>query len=149
MEKVPALLLACPPPPGWLQDHTTPHGRWATCTLFASCPPSPCTARQDTQECGICYVYRLEAAVPDRVCDNPKCCRPYHTACLVEWLRAIPAPQGGSGILETLWGWAGVPHRHYAFRYRPAPTRQSFDTLFGECVYCQHSITVKVPGKPP
>eukprot|EP00668_Euglena_longa_P045829 GGOE01061511.1.p1 GENE.GGOE01061511.1~~GGOE01061511.1.p1 ORF type:complete len:372 (+),score=73.32 GGOE01061511.1:44-1159(+) len=74
------------------------------------------STEEDSAECGICYVYRLEAAIPDCVCDNPKCCRPYHTTCLVEWLRAIPS------------------------------TRQSFDTLFGECVYCQQSITVKVPS---
>ena len=71
-------------------------------------------ADEDAVECGICYVYHLDGASPDRVCENPKCSRPFHSACLAEWLRAVPG------------------------------TRQSFDTLFGECVYCQESITVKV-----
>jgi hypothetical protein len=31
-----------------------------------------------------------EGLVPDRVCDNGSCGRPFHSACLVEWLRAIP-----------------------------------------------------------
>jgi len=81
-------------------------------------------------ECGICYSYRLPVAdkkeapgaastgggeqgeMPDRMCDNAKCGRPYHRACLVEWLRAIPN------------------------------TQQSFNTLFGKCPYCQSPITV-------
>jgi len=65
-------------------------------------------------ECGICYAYRLAESIPDKVCDNPKCCRPFHSSCLVEWLRAIPT------------------------------TKQSFDTLFGSCPYCSESITVKL-----
>jgi len=64
-------------------------------------------------ECGICYSFRLENNVPDKVCDNPKCAKPFHRQCLSEWLRAIPS------------------------------SRTSFDTIFGECPYCTNQITCK------
>lgn len=68
---------------------------------------------QDTGlECGICYAYRLEDRVPEVACDRIECARPYHRACLVEWLKALPN------------------------------TRKSFDTLFGTCPYCEHHISV-------
>jgi E3 ubiquitin-protein ligase FANCL len=63
-------------------------------------------------ECGICYAYRLEDRVPEVACDRVECTRPYHRACLVEWLKALP------------------------------DTRQSFETLFGACPYCEHHISV-------
>lgn len=75
--------------------------------------------------CGICYAFRLsdgdptndnfvkEGSIPDRACDNGNCGRPFHTNCLVEWLRSITT------------------------------TRQSFDVLFGNCPYCSHPIAVK------
>eukprot|EP01027_Heterolobosea_sp_BB2_P011504 GEZU01016744.1.p1 GENE.GEZU01016744.1~~GEZU01016744.1.p1 ORF type:complete len:153 (+),score=10.88 GEZU01016744.1:140-598(+) len=66
-------------------------------------------------ECGICYSYRLNNQIPDKVCDN--CCMPFHRVCLFEWLRSVPS------------------------------TRQSFDTLFGNCPYCSASITVKESEK--
>ena len=55
-------------------------------------------------ECGICYTLRLgdDQALPDKVCDEPRCGKPFHRACLSEWLRSNPT------------------------------TRQSFDTLFGK-----------------
>ncbi|CAK9223137.1 unnamed protein product [Sphagnum troendelagicum] len=87
--------------------------------------PCPQDTDQDdiSANCIICYNYRLphgtgdwvskEGLVPDRVCDNGSCGRPFHSACLVEWLRAIPT------------------------------TRQSFDVLFGSCPCCSHPIMVK------
>jgi E3 ubiquitin-protein ligase FANCL len=77
-------------------------------------------------ECGICYTYGLtvedDAAVkgksreeiPDQLCPNAKCNRVYHLSCLTGWLQSLPS------------------------------TRTSFDTIFGECPYCQESISVKV-----
>lgn len=35
-------------------------------------------------ECGICYSYHLEAAIPDQVCNDPRCGQPFHQACLYE-----------------------------------------------------------------
>jgi E3 ubiquitin-protein ligase FANCL len=77
--------------------------------------PSPKTSQKEefSVECGICYSYRLDNALPDRVCDNQKCGKPFHRTCLFEWLRAIPS------------------------------SRQSFDTIFGECPYCSSPITCK------
>ncbi|TSK22708.1 E3 ubiquitin-protein ligase FANCL [Bagarius yarrelli] len=57
-------------------------------------------------ECGICYSYRLDSAIPDQVCNDPRCGQPFHQACLYEWLRGLPT------------------------------SRQSFNTVFGECPYC-------------
>lgn len=72
------------------------------------------TQEDMTLECGICYAYRLEDAVPDVLCDLAECSKPYHRACLVEWLRALP------------------------------DTRESFGTITGNCVYCEETISVSV-----
>ncbi|TKS85208.1 E3 ubiquitin-protein ligase FANCL [Collichthys lucidus] len=78
--------------------------------------PSPATHEKSSfsVECGICYSYRLEAAIPDQVCNDPRCGQPFHQACLYEWLRALPS------------------------------SRQSFSIVFGECPYCSKPITVKM-----
>ncbi|XP_056291106.1 E3 ubiquitin-protein ligase FANCL isoform X1 [Pseudoliparis swirei] len=78
--------------------------------------PSPVTHEKSSFsiECGICYSYRLEAAIPDQVCNDPRCGQPFHQACLYEWLRALPS------------------------------SRQSFSIVFGECPYCSKPITVKM-----
>ncbi|XP_061694033.1 E3 ubiquitin-protein ligase FANCL [Syngnathoides biaculeatus] len=81
--------------------------------------PSPATHEKSmfNVECGICYSYRLEAAIPDQVCNDPRCGQPYHQVCLYEWLRVLPA------------------------------SRQSFNTVFGECPYCSKPITVKMAAQ--
>jgi E3 ubiquitin-protein ligase FANCL len=66
-----------------------------------------------SEKCSICYAYRLNNQVPDKVCDNTKCCQPFHSQCLAEWLRSIPKAQ------------------------------QSFNTIFGACPYCSSAISVK------
>uniref|UniRef100_A0A8C5ASD1 FA complementation group L n=1 Tax=Gadus morhua TaxID=8049 RepID=A0A8C5ASD1_GADMO len=78
--------------------------------------PSPATHEKSSfsAECGICYAYRLETAIPDQVCNDPRCGQPFHQACLYEWLRALPS------------------------------SRQSFSVVFGECPYCSKPITVKM-----
>ncbi|KAJ0397953.1 hypothetical protein ATCC90586_002016 [Pythium insidiosum] len=103
--------------------------------------PSPRTTAPDefAQECGICYCYRLDnddaqegtaprvnngkphgaseaapaSTIPDRLCDNGRCNRPFHERCLFEWLKALPT------------------------------ARQSFNTVFGECPYCREAISAK------
>ncbi|XP_066863667.1 E3 ubiquitin-protein ligase FANCL isoform X4 [Kogia breviceps] len=59
-----------------------------------------------SMDCGICYAYQLDGALPDQVCDNSQCGQPFHQICLYEWLR---------GLLTS---------------------RQSFNVIFGECPYC-------------
>ncbi|XP_075899091.1 E3 ubiquitin-protein ligase FANCL [Nelusetta ayraudi] len=78
--------------------------------------PSPATHEKSSfsVECGICYSYRLESAIPDQVCNDPRCGQPFHQACLYEWLRALPS------------------------------SRQSFNVIFGECPYCSKPITVRM-----
>lgn len=78
--------------------------------------PSPKTSNKEdfSEECGICYSFRLENMIPDRVCDNQKCSKGFHRSCLSSWLRAIPG------------------------------AKQSFDTVFGECPYCNSPISVKM-----
>ncbi|XP_064603043.1 E3 ubiquitin-protein ligase FANCL-like isoform X2 [Liolophura sinensis] len=79
--------------------------------------PSPTTSRKEdfSMECGICYAYRLGTDIPDKTCDDVRCGQPFHTTCLYEWLRGLPS------------------------------SRQSFNTVFGECPYCSKPITVKMP----
>ncbi|MBN3290796.1 FANCL ligase, partial [Polypterus senegalus] len=64
-----------------------------------------------SMDCGICYSYRLEAAIPDQVCNDPRCGQPFHQTCLYEWLRGLPS------------------------------CRQSFNIVFGECPYCSKVCT--------
>ncbi|XP_065832616.1 E3 ubiquitin-protein ligase FANCL-like [Oscarella lobularis] len=87
-------------------------------TLMGIDFPSPqVTNKEDfSMDCGICYAYRLDGKTPDKVCDNSRCGRFYHQACLYEWLRGL------------------------------ATCRQSFGTLFGECPYCEQPITIKMLG---
>ncbi|XP_050406740.2 E3 ubiquitin-protein ligase FANCL [Patella vulgata] len=79
--------------------------------------PSPTNSKKEdfSVECGICYCYRLEQFTPDIVCDDKRCGQPFHRICLYEWLRTLPS------------------------------TRQSFNTIYGECPFCNKSITVKMP----
>ncbi|XP_051503622.1 E3 ubiquitin-protein ligase FANCL isoform X4 [Myxocyprinus asiaticus] len=83
--------------------------------------PSPTTHEKSnfSVECGICYSYRLESAIPDQVCNDPRCGQPFHQVCLYEWLRGLPT------------------------------SRQSFSIVFGECPYCSKPITVKVITRNP
>ncbi len=50
--------------------------------------------------------------LPDIVCENVKCARSFHSSCLLEWLRSLPS------------------------------TRQSFNTLFGSCPFCNEGISI-------
>ncbi|XP_006817054.1 E3 ubiquitin-protein ligase FANCL-like [Saccoglossus kowalevskii] len=79
--------------------------------------PSKIQKQDFSMECGICYSYRLETTIPDKVCEDPRCGQPFHQTCLYEWLRALPS------------------------------SRQSFNTIFGECPYCSKPITVKMVTK--
>lgn len=66
--------------------------------------------------CAICYSYRLVNEIPDKICDNPNCRKSYHASCLYQWLSSIRS------------------------------NRHSFDTIFGQCPYCQEQISVKNPS---
>ena len=70
-----------------------------------------------SMDCGICYAYQLDGAIPDQVCDNSQCGQSFHYICLYEWLR---------GLLTS---------------------RQSFNIMFGECLYCSKPITLKMSGR--
>ncbi|CAJ0916319.1 unnamed protein product [Ranitomeya imitator] len=76
-----------------------------------------------TMDCGICYAYRLDSAIPDQVCNDPHCAQPFHQACLYEWLNGLPS------------------------------SRQSFNIIYGECPYCtkhgnqgKHRVTKRGPA---
>ncbi|KAF9913739.1 hypothetical protein BX616_009682 [Lobosporangium transversale] len=79
--------------------------------------PTPVTASKEeiNIECGICYSFRYEGQIPDQLCSNIKCQQPFHRACLYDWLRNLTT------------------------------TRQSFNTLFGVCPYCNETITTTAP----
>lgn len=73
-------------------------------------------ASQEGEECGICYVYRLEdeeedGQLPDAGCG--KCLRPFHHTCVLAYLRSLPT------------------------------ARRSFKLLLGECPYCNETMTVR------
>lgn len=57
--------------------------------------PGPISQSQQQQddfgvECGLCYAYRLDQAIPDHVCDNSRCAKPFHHVCLFAQLQALP-----------------------------------------------------------
>jgi E3 ubiquitin-protein ligase FANCL len=84
-------------------------------------PPNTARSRDVFNlECGICYSYTpLEGeGIPDQMCENSRCGRGFHHACLLNWLRAVPV------------------------------SRQSFQTLFGACPYCSEPISISVSGRP-
>jgi len=74
-----------------------------------------------TVECGICYMYNLSTStdenqtdlLPDIPCEHVKCSRMYHHSCLLEWLQSVPN------------------------------SRTAFDSISGDCPYCQNIITIK------
>jgi E3 ubiquitin-protein ligase FANCL len=94
----------------------TPRSNLETVLSLTLPPPRDATRQASAEdmglECGICYTYRLDDSVPEVACDRAECARPYHRPCLTEWLQALP------------------------------DTRQSFETLFGACPYCEHPISV-------
>ena len=87
-----------------------------------------------SEECGICYNYSLlsttnantmgidggttvTSSVPDQACPNTKCCKMYHSHCLLDWLQSLPT------------------------------TKSSFGTVFGTCIYCSEPISVRIQLK--
>ena len=40
--------------------------------------------------CGICYAYRLDAQIPDQVCEDSRCAQPFHQTCLYEVCNSSP-----------------------------------------------------------
>ncbi|XP_052273732.1 E3 ubiquitin-protein ligase FANCL-like isoform X2 [Dreissena polymorpha] len=81
--------------------------------------PSPATSTKEEfrLECGICYSYRLEEEIPSEVCNESRCQQVFHQTCLVDWLRALSS------------------------------SRQSFNTIFGNCPYCEKAMTVKLMAR--
>ncbi|XP_060575282.1 E3 ubiquitin-protein ligase FANCL-like [Ruditapes philippinarum] len=78
--------------------------------------PSPTNSKKEefSVECGICYAYRMDSEIPDEVCNDTRCGQAFHKTCVIEWLRALPS------------------------------SRQSFNTIFGNCPYCEKAMTVKM-----
>jgi len=66
-------------------------------------------------ECGICYTYKLEDRLPNKTCDDTRCCQPFHDNCLFEWLRTMPN------------------------------ARSTLNTVFGDCPYCSRPIQCQRP----
>ena len=100
-------------------------------------------------ECGICYAYRLSVggALPEIVCDNSHCGQPFHYPCLLGvytplfspcwYVTPLEAhPMGGSVFL--LQWLRGLP-----------TSRMSFNTIFGECPYCNQVSHIAALACPP
>ncbi|XP_023602426.1 E3 ubiquitin-protein ligase FANCL isoform X2 [Myotis lucifugus] len=106
-----------------------------------------------SMDCGICYAYQLDGAIPDQVCDYSQCGQPFHQICLYELLHYYTSsfqmsmcfifsscPEYIHGLLLT----------HKLMWLRGLQTsRQSFNILFGECPYCSKPITLKMSGRKP
>eukprot|EP00092_Neocalanus_flemingeri_P000624 GFUD01000666.1.p1 GENE.GFUD01000666.1~~GFUD01000666.1.p1 ORF type:complete len:384 (-),score=100.35 GFUD01000666.1:35-1186(-) len=66
-------------------------------------------------ECGICYSYRLGEQLPTKNCDDPRCCQPFHSSCLYEWLVSLPG------------------------------CRTTLNMVHGECPYCSRPLQCSRP----
>ncbi|KAG8190848.1 hypothetical protein JTE90_028344 [Oedothorax gibbosus] len=79
--------------------------------------PSPTNTEKEEycMECGICYSYLLNEAIPEMTCDNPNCNQNFHHSCLYEFIRTLP------------------------------DVRSSFLKLFGQCPYCNKPLWCTIP----
>ena len=69
----------------------------------------------ESSMCGICYSFSIATEEgPSVICNDAKCAQSFHKTCLYEWLKALPDCQ------------------------------ESFNTVYGECPYCSHSIKVSM-----
>ncbi|XP_033104932.1 E3 ubiquitin-protein ligase FANCL-like [Anneissia japonica] len=86
--------------------------------------PSPISSKKEDfcSECSICYLYRLDGAIPDKVCKFPACNKAFHQICLYEWLRSLPTSN------QSL-------------------SKYGFKNIYGECPYCSQPITVRQEDK--
>eukprot|EP00873_Tetraselmis_striata_P003580 jgi/Tetstr1/423844/TSEL_014470.t1 len=106
-------------PTGW-QPYTLPRLNLEALLQVELPAPGGEAVEELTAACGICYSYLQDDGGgdgpqgPSIHCGNAPCGRPYHRTCLIEWLRSA------------------------------GDSRQSFNILFGECVYCSHSLSVKL-----
>uniref|UniRef100_F6XYY6 FA complementation group L n=2 Tax=Equus caballus TaxID=9796 RepID=F6XYY6_HORSE len=94
-----------------------------------------------SRDCGICYAYQLDGAIPDQVCDNSQCGQPFHQICLYEHISNLVLAQELFPLLlqKEIKKWLrGL-----------LTSRQSFNIIFGECPYCSKPITLKMSGRKP
>lgn len=91
----------------------------------------PVVNSEFSSECGICYTHSISAShtaagddrgssgskdrslFPDQMCPNPKCSKMYHHVCILDWFQSLPS------------------------------SRISFGKMFGQCPYCNESITIQ------
>ena len=83
-----------------------------------------------SSECGICYTYSIPSSIttgndhvpreskdrsqfPDQICPNPRCSKIYHHVCILDWLQSLTS------------------------------SKISFGKMFGQCPYCNESITIE------
>lgn len=68
-----------------------------------------------SRECGICFFEKSETdELPNKICDNEKCLKHFHTACLAEWLQ------------------------------RNGANQVVFDHIHGNCPHCKESISCPI-----
>ncbi|XP_071963715.1 E3 ubiquitin-protein ligase FANCL-like isoform X1 [Antedon mediterranea] len=105
----------------WNTSHSILHNLQA---LMEITFPSQISSKKEDfcLECSICYLYRLEGEIPDKVCEFPACSKPFHQACLYEWLRSLPTSN------QSL-------------------TKYGFKNIYGECPYCSQPITARLEDK--
>lgn len=79
--------------------------------------PSPAVSAKEEfcLECGICYSYQLDDAIPNIICEDSNCNKSFHHVCLYEYIRMLP------------------------------DVRTSFNKLFGECPYCSNPLWCTIP----
>lgn len=86
-------------------------------SLSFPAPSSESLADEAQEPCAICYGYRVDGQIPDQLCLNTSCARPYHARCLYDWLSSIQTT-----------------------------SRATSATIWGACPYCEQKISVRNPS---
>jgi hypothetical protein len=102
-------------------------------------------------ECAICYAYELDGEPPSKACDNPRCAQPFHAACLGE-VRPMPRWRAAPSWLTRPPCVCVCVCVHAQWLRALPTTRQSYQTLFGACPYCNEvrcAVPFPLPRGPP
>ncbi|EDV21617.1 uncharacterized protein TRIADDRAFT_59799 [Trichoplax adhaerens] len=77
--------------------------------------PSPTNSQKEEfiTPCGICCGYRLNATLPDKVCDYSLCEKQFHSLCLLEWLKTLPSSRTSFSVIHGQCPYCKKPLNHY------------------------------------
>jgi len=113
---------------------------------MAAADSGDCVTLVDASVCGICYAIELDGALPRHACDNPRCGRVFHEACLYEWLRsAAAAAPTADTMLSSSQGMSSPQHPTVAAATAFNGTG-ILGIVFGACPFCSARMSAVAPA---